>query len=55
MYGNVMVSIGRNLFDSLGGANFTPVHVDICCRNKRLYLDGDLIVDNNKIIPPELA
>lgn len=55
MYGSIMVSLGRNMFDSLGGANYTLAHVDICCRNKRLYLDGDLIVDNNKILPPELA
>ena len=55
MYGNTMVSLGRNMFDSLGGANYTQAHIDICCRNKRLYLDGDLIVDNSKIVPPELA
>lgn len=61
MYGNVMVSIGRNMFDSkdefagLGGKNYTPVHVDVCCRYKKLYLDGTLIVDNNKIVVPELA
>jgi len=55
MYGSIMVSLGRNMFDSLGGANYTQAHVDICCRNKRLYLDGDLIVDNNNILPPELA
>lgn len=61
MYGSLMVSIGRNMFNSsdrwagLGGTNYTPVHIDICCRNKNLYLDGDLIVDQNKIIPPRLA
>jgi len=61
MYGSVMVSIGRNMFDSKdefagwGGTNYTPVHVDICCRNKKLYLDGELIVDNDKIVVPELA
>ena len=62
MYGSVMVSIGRNMFDSadryagLGGVNYTPVHIDICCRNKRLYLDGDLIVESdNTIVPADLA
>ena len=60
-YGNVMVSIGRNMFDSkdeysgLGGKNYTPVHVDVCCRDKKLYLDGELIVDNNRIVVPALA
>lgn len=61
MYGNVMISLGRNMFDSgdqlagLGGQNYTPVHIDICCRNKRLYLDGELVIDDNKIVVPELA
>lgn len=61
LYGNVMVSLGRNMFDSkdehsgLGGKNYTPVHVDICCRDKKLYLDGELVVDNNRIVVPTLA
>ena len=55
MYGNTMFSFGRNMFDSLGGANWTNVHIDICCRNKSVYLDDELIVENNKIIPPDLA
>ena len=61
LYGNVMVSLGRNMFDSkdqfsgLGGKNYTPVHVDICCRDKKLWLDGELIVDTNKIVVPTLA
>ncbi len=61
LYGVVMVSLGRNMFDSndrfsgLGGKNYTPVHFDICCRSKQLYLDGELIVDNDKIVVPELA
>jgi 2,5-dihydroxypyridine 5,6-dioxygenase len=61
LYGTIMVSIGRNMFDSmdryagLGGNNYTPVHIDICCRNKKFYLDGDLITDNNKIVPSDLA
>jgi 2,5-dihydroxypyridine 5,6-dioxygenase len=61
LYGSVMVSLGRNMFDSkdehsgLGGKNYTPVHVDICCRDKKLYLDGELIVDTNRIVAPALA
>jgi 2,5-dihydroxypyridine 5,6-dioxygenase len=61
LYGNVMVSLGRNMFASpdeftgLGGKNYTPVHVDLCCRNKNLYLDGELIVDNETIVPSDLA
>lgn len=55
MYGNSMFSFGRNMFDSLGGENWTEVHIDVCCRNKRVYLDDELIVENNKIIPPDLA
>lgn len=61
LYGVAMVSLGRNMFDSsdrfsgLGGENYTPVHFDICCRGKNLYLDGQLIVENDKIVVPELA
>jgi 2,5-dihydroxypyridine 5,6-dioxygenase len=60
-YGSVMVSIGGNIFDApdessgLGGTNTTRAHVDVCCRNKSLFLDGELIVDKGKIVPPELA
>lgn len=62
LYGSVMVSLGRNMFDSkdensgLGGKNYTPVHVDVCCRGKKLFLDGVQIVDENgKILVPALA
>lgn len=60
MYGTVMVSIGRNMFNAkdefsgLGGTNYTKVHVDICCRKKKLFLDGEPIVDNEKFIPSDL-
>ena len=63
MIGSLMVSIGRNMFGSsdkyagLHGKNYTPVHIDICCRNKNLYLDGEQIVSaegGGKILPPEL-
>ena len=58
--GSVMVSIGGNIFDAndelsgLGGTNTTRAHVDVCCRNKSLYLDGELIVDKGRIVPAEL-
>jgi 2,5-dihydroxypyridine 5,6-dioxygenase len=57
LIGNVMVSIGRNMFDSgdefagLGGENYTPVHIDICCRNKNMFLDGDQVIENGRLIP----
>jgi 2,5-dihydroxypyridine 5,6-dioxygenase len=59
-YGSVMVSIGGNIFNArdefsgLGGTNTTRAHVDVSCRNKTLYLDGDLIVDEGRIIPEDL-
>ena len=55
-YGTVMVSIGRNIFDSpdefsgFGGVNRTAVHYDLCCRNKNLYLDGKLVVDRGRLV-----
>jgi 2,5-dihydroxypyridine 5,6-dioxygenase len=61
LYGNVMISLGRNMFDArdefsgLGGKNYTPVHIDICCRKKRLSLDGEAVVDNDRIVPAPLA
>jgi 2,5-dihydroxypyridine 5,6-dioxygenase len=61
-YGTVMVSIGRNIFNGtdensgLGGTNYTQVHIDICCRDKNFYLDGEQIVSKDgKIVVPELA
>jgi len=59
LYGSVMVSIGRNMFNTpdehsgLGGANYTEAHFDICCRHKNFYLDGELIVNDNEEIVPE--
>lgn len=62
LYGTVMVSIGRNMFDApdensgLGGKNFTAVHVDVCCRGKNLFLDGVQVCDeNSRILIPALA
>lgn len=59
LYGSVMVSIGRNMFNTpdehsgLGGKNHTEAHFDICCRHKNLYLDGELIVNDSEEIVPE--
>ena len=56
LYGTVMVSLGRNMFDAkdensgLGGKNYTPVHVDVCCRGKNLFLDGEQVCDENSRI-----
>jgi 2,5-dihydroxypyridine 5,6-dioxygenase len=61
-YGTVMVSIGRNIFNGtdensgLGGLNRTQCHIDICCRNKNFFLDGEQIVNKDgTILAPELA
>jgi len=40
LYGTVMVSIGRNIFDApapyggMKGENYSNAHFDICCRRK---------------------
>mgnify|MGYP005860516835 FL=1 len=60
-YGTVLVAIGRNIFDApapfsgLGGKNVSEAHFDICCRNTSLYLDGELIVENERFVVPELG
>jgi len=60
-YGTVLVAIGRNIFDApapysgLGGQNISEVHCDICCRNTSLYLDGELIIENEKFVARELG
>jgi 2,5-dihydroxypyridine 5,6-dioxygenase len=59
-YGSTMVALGRNLFNApaplcgFGGANPSRAHYDICCRNTSLWLDGELIVDNGRLVPEEL-
>jgi 2,5-dihydroxypyridine 5,6-dioxygenase len=61
-YGTVMVSIGRNSFstsDELSGydgQNNTKCHVDITCRHKTFYLDGELVVsEDEEIVAPGLG
>lgn len=59
-YGTVLVAIGRNIFDApaahcgLGGVNRSVAHFDICCRNTSLYLDGRLVVENEKFLIDDL-
>lgn len=60
-YGTVLVAIGRNMFDTpaefsgFGGQNSSGAHCDICCRNTSFYLDGKLIVENEKFLVPDLV
>ena len=35
------------------GTNYTRAHIDLCCRHKNLYLDGELIVNEDEEIVPE--
>jgi 2,5-dihydroxypyridine 5,6-dioxygenase len=51
-YGNVLFSTGPNT--ELGGTNDTPCHVDMPLRNCTLTLDGQVIVENGKIVPREM-
>ncbi|MHA6729701.1 leucyl aminopeptidase [Devosia sp. A369] len=51
-YGNVLFSLGPNT--ELGGTNDTACHLDIPLRNASLSLDGRVIVENGKIVIPEL-
>ena len=59
-YGEVLIALGNNIFDmphpyrGMGGANDCKGHLDICCRNASVYLDGELILENGTFIPDEL-
>jgi 2,5-dihydroxypyridine 5,6-dioxygenase len=61
LYGTVMVSIGRNIFKApapycgLGGSNTSEAHFDLCCRNTDLYLDGELIIQNEQFVVSDLG
>jgi 2,5-dihydroxypyridine 5,6-dioxygenase len=58
LLGSVMVSLGRNAFDAparfcgLGGTNTSESHYDICCRHSSVWLDGELIVDDGRLLVP---
>ena len=60
-YGNLMLGFGRNTFNSparhcgFGDAkNDAPSHIDICLKTADFYLDGELVVTNNKILRDKL-
>jgi len=60
-YGTILVGIGRNVFrapadySGLGGENASEAHFDICCRNANLYLDDELIIENERFVAKELS
>ncbi len=60
LYGTVLVAIGRNIFQApapysgLGGQNVSEAHFDICCRNTDLYLDDELIIQNEQFMLEDL-
>ena len=51
-YGNVQIAFGANY--ALGGRNTTLAHEDLILRRAAFHLDGEMIVDDGKIIPEEL-
>ncbi|MDA0824117.1 MAG: leucyl aminopeptidase [Proteobacteria bacterium] len=51
-YGNVLFSMGPDT--EFGGQNDTPCHLDLPMKNCSLMLDEDLIVDQGRIVPPEM-
>ena len=60
LLGSVMVSLGRNVFDApapfcgLAGANRSEAHYDICCRHASVWLDGEMVVDDGRLLSPIL-
>ena len=52
-YANVQIAFGANY--RLGGKNQTMAHEDLILRQARFELDGDVIVDDGRIIPQELS
>jgi 2,5-dihydroxypyridine 5,6-dioxygenase len=60
LLGSVMVSLGRNVFNAparfcgFAGQNRSQAHYDICCRNASVWLDGELVVNEGRLlVPPE--
>ena len=51
-YGNVLFSMGPNT--EVGGSNDTACHLDMPMRNCNLSLDGRPIVENGRIVVPEM-
>ena len=53
IYGGVLLALGENR--DLGGLNGAPLHLDIALRRARLELDGQAVVENGRILDPQLA
>jgi 2,5-dihydroxypyridine 5,6-dioxygenase len=51
-YGNVLWSTGPNT--DVGGTRNTPAHLDIAMKGASLYLDGEPMVENGKVIPADM-
>lgn len=51
-YGNIQIAFGANY--RLGGKNRTMAHEDLILRRARFELDGQVIVDDGRILPEEL-
>lgn len=51
-YGNVLFSTGPNT--ELGGKNDTPCHMDMPMRGCSLWVDGKQILDEGKVVHPEM-
>jgi 2,5-dihydroxypyridine 5,6-dioxygenase len=51
-YGNIQIAFGANY--RLGGKNRTMAHEDLILRRGRFELDGEVIVDEGRIIPENL-
>ena len=51
-YGNVLFSTGPNT--ELGGDNDTPCHLDMPLRGCTLTLDGETIIEDGDVVPPEM-
>jgi 2,5-dihydroxypyridine 5,6-dioxygenase len=51
-YGNIQIAFGANY--RLGGKNRTLAHEDLILRRAKFELDGQVIVDDGRILPEEL-
>lgn len=51
-YGNVLFSTGPN--NEFGGANDTACHLDLPMKDCTLWLDGEAIVKDGAVLPPEM-
>ena len=51
-YGNVLFSTGPDT--EFGGSNDTPCHLDMPMRNCTLMLDGEIIVEQGRVVPADM-